>query len=170
MMRRMQAWRGVWTIHNVLLALAAGVGALGLGLVGLVVWTIASYWALFHATHDRYQAADVRPLRRIIASTLPVGSTGGRARAALRSRAVITFIAGRGFDTLAPATSLRRTPSFDDSLDESEAYPQGTTLFAGARNWGDGSLFSERYITVRLFFDARGRFTHCTVDESFATL
>jgi hypothetical protein len=61
-------------------------------------------------------------------------------------------------------------PSFEDSLDESETYPRGWVLFGEAHNWGNGTLFSERDLIVRLFFDATGRFTHSTLDERFVMM
>lgn len=125
---------------------------------------------MFHAATDHDRVADVRPLQRLIATTLPVGSTVGQARAVVRSRAVTTFIARRGFDALALDTAFHRVSSFDSDLDESEAYSGGMVLFAGTRNQGDGRLFSERQLIARLFFDAAGRFTHCTVDENVMAL
>jgi len=169
-MRRMHARRRVGTIHGVRRVVAASIGVLGVGLAGLAVWAVASYGVLFQAAHDRYQAADVRPLRHLIATALPVGATVGQARAVLRSPPVTTFVMRQGFDALRPETPPHPVASFDDGLDESEVYPQGAVLFAGARNGGNGALFSERYLTVRLFFDATGRFIRCTVDESAALL
>lgn len=169
-MRRMEgmdASRAVWTTRGVLTTLTIGVGALG---IGLTVWAVVSYWVMFHAATDHDRVADVRPLRRLIATILPVGSTVGQARIVLRSRAVTTFIARRGFDALAPATVFHRVPSFDGDLDESEVYAGGMVLFAETRNRGNGRLFSERQLIARLFFDADGRFTHCTVAESVTVL
>jgi len=166
MRRRVQAGCGLWTIRGAVVAVAVGADALGVVLLSFTVWVAASAWVLFHAADDRDQTADVRPLRRIITASLPVGSTMGQARAVLRSRAVTAFVARRGFDALQPDMSFRLVPSFDGTLDESEVYARGAALFAGARNGGDGAFFTERSLTVRLFFDATGRFTHCAVDES----
>jgi hypothetical protein len=39
-----------------------------------------------------------------------------------------------------------------------------------AHNRGNGALFSERDLIVRLFVDAKGRLTHCTLDERFVLM
>ncbi len=72
----------------------------------------------------------------------------------LRFHDVVALIARRRFGPLTPDASFHSLPSFDRALDESEVYPRGTVLFAGAWNAGNGALWGERYLTVRLFFDA----------------
>ncbi len=143
MRRRVQAGRGLWTIRGAgaVVAVAAGAGALGVVVLSFTVWVAASAWVLFHAADDRYQTADVRPLRRIITAGLPVGSTMGQARAVLRSRAVTAFVARRGFDALQPDMSFRPVPSFDGTLDESEGVRAGRGAVRGGSERGRWSLF-----------------------------
>lgn len=155
-------------LRGVSIAVAAGVGVLGIGLLGLTLWTVISAVVLFHMAHDRYQASEVRPLQHLITLGLPVGTRAGQARMVLRSAGVSTFIAGRGFSPLVLDASVHRVRSFNPDREESEVYPSGMALFANAREAGNGTLFSERTLTIWLYFDAAGRFTHCTVDEYLA--
>lgn len=169
-MHQIYARRRVWSPHGVFGALVIGANVLGVGFLTVAVWIGVSYWAMFHTALDHDHVADVRPLWSLIDASLPTGSTIGRVRAVLRSHDVVALIASRGFGPLAPDTSFHSVPSFDRALDESEVYPRGTVLFAGAWNAGNGVVWSERYLTVRLFFDAAGRFTRYAVDESVAMM
>ncbi len=169
-MRQVRARRRVWLPHSVFDALVIGVSVLGVGFLGFAVWIGVSYWTMFYTAHDYDHVADVRPLQSLIATSLPTGSTIGRARAVLRSHDVVALIASRGFGPLTPDASFHSVPSFDRALDESQVYLRGTVLFAGAWNGGNGALWGERYLTVRLFFNATGRFTRYVVDESVAMM
>jgi len=165
-----QATRKTWMARRILVVLAAVVSALVALIVGVIVWVLISYWLTYNAAYSRYEVADMRPLRRLIMHALPIGSTITRAEAVFNSPPVATFIQRRGFEPLGADTTLHPLPSFQANMVESETYPQGTALYAETKNWGDGAAFSERYLDVWLFFDTKGRFTRCNVDETFVSL
>jgi hypothetical protein len=157
-------------VRHLLVVLVVLVGAFVALIVGIIVWFLVSYSLTSNAAYSRYDAADVRPLRRIIAHMLPSGSTVAQAQAALNSRHITAFIQGRGFETLGADTTFHPLPSYQSNMVESETYPRGKALFAETKNWGNGTAFSERYLDVWLFFDTKGRFTGCSIDESFVSL